>query len=224
LQRTIKAQEDERARISWELHDEIGQVLTAVELSLERVQKALPPNDIEVQERLERSRELTERAVTDLRRMVSALRPSILDDLGLLPALNWMSDHMLRAQGINVDIDSQLTAERLSSEIETVLFRIAQEAMNNVARHSQARRLAIKLYRERQHIIIQLTDDGQGFEPDELPARLDTGRGLGLASMHERASLIGGTITVESILNQGTIIRVTVPVTAGTMSRSNKDV
>ncbi|MCB8944478.1 MAG: HAMP domain-containing protein [Ardenticatenaceae bacterium] len=221
LRQTIKAQEDERARLSWELHDEIGQVLTAVELSLERLQNALPAQDTPVHERLERSRALTERAVTDLRRMISALRPSILDDLGLIPALNWMSDHTLRSLGIHVNIDSQIQIERLPGEIETTLFRIAQEAMNNVARHSKAHTLAIQLHYENEQLMMKLSDDGQGFEPTRLPSRLDTGRGLGLASMQERASLVGGQIIVESRLNQGTTVTVRVPIPAATISRSN---
>jgi signal transduction histidine kinase len=212
LQRTIKAQEDERARLSLELHDEIGQVLTAVELSLERLQKVLPGDNTLIHERLERSRALTERAVTDLRRMISALRPSVLDDLGLIPALNWMSENTLRPLGITTKLENQLPSERLPGEIEITLFRIVQEVMNNVSRHSKADLLSIRLYQENGNVVVLLQDNGKGFELPRKRPRQNAGRGLGLANMQERASLVGGTIDIESTLNSGTTILITIPI------------
>ncbi|MCL4301456.1 MAG: HAMP domain-containing protein [Anaerolineae bacterium] len=212
LHRAITAQEEERARLSQELHDGVGQMLTAVELSLDRLMKALPPGEASAHERLERARVLTEQSLTDLRRLIAALRPGILDQLGLVPALDWVSDHTLRPLGIMVTLEADDLRQRLPGEIETILFRIAQEAMSNVARHSQARHLVIRLWHEAGRINMALADDGQGCDLSTLAQTADYGRGLGLAGMQERASLAGGQVTIDSGPGQGTAVRVVVPV------------
>jgi len=211
LHRAITAQEDERARLARELHDEIGQTLTAVQLSLDRLARALPTDDSGSRERLDRGRKLTEQALADLRRMIAALRPGVLDQLGLLPALGWVADHTLRPLGLLVTIEGAGLQERLPSDIETILFRIAQEAMSNVARHSEASRLSIHLAREDDQATMTLTDDGRGFDPAAVTAAPDQSRGLGLAGMQERASLAGGQVTVESAPGRGTTVRVVMP-------------
>ena len=211
LHRAITAQEDERARLARELHDEIGQTLTAVQLSLDRLARTLPTDDPGPRERLDRARTLTEQALTDLRRMIAALRPGVLDQLGLLPALGWVADHTLRPLGVIVTIASSGLQERLPAEIETILFRIAQEAMSNVARHSGASHLSIHLAREDDQATMVLTDDGRGFDPAAVTAAPDQSHGLGLAGMQERASLAGGQVTVESVPGRGTTVRVVMP-------------
>jgi signal transduction histidine kinase len=212
LRRAITAQEEERARLSQELHDGIGQMLTAVELSLDRLTKALPAGEADAHKRLERARILTEQTLTDLRRIIAALRPGILDQLGLVPALDWVSDHTLRSLGITVTLEADNQRRRLPGEIETILFRIAQEAMSNVARHSQARHLAIRLWRQNGQINMTLADDGQGCDLSMLAQAADYGRGLGVAGMQERASLAGGQVTIDSRPGQGTTVHVVVPV------------
>ncbi len=214
LRRAIAAQEEERARLSRELHDGIGQMLTAVELSLDRLVKALPANEVTARERVKRTRTLLEQTLTDLRRIITALRPGVLDQLGLAPALEWVSDHTLRPLGLAVTIEADDWQERLPGEIETILFRIAQEAMNNVARHSQAKRLTIRLLRENGQVSMTLTDDGQGYDPSTVSLALDHSPGLGLAGMQERASLAGGQVTLESAPSQGTTVHVVVPLPA----------
>lgn len=212
LHRAITAQEEERARLSQELHDGIGQMLTAVELSLDRLRKALPAGEANVHERLERARVLTEQSLADLRRLIAALRPGILDQLGLVPALDWVSDHTLRPLGVMVTLEADGQRERLPSEVETILFRIAQEAMSNVARHSQARHLTIRLWHEAGRVHMILADDGQGCDLSTLAQAADYGRGLGLAGMQERASLAGGQVTIDSRPGHGTTLAVVVPV------------
>ena len=221
LHRAITAQEEERARLSRELHDEIGQTLTGVQLSLDRVERVLPATDLPLHERLGRARTLTDQALADLRRMIGALRPGILDQLGLVPALGWVADHTLRPLGLLVTIQAAGLQERLPGDIETILFRIAQEAMSNVARHSGARQMRIRLAREGGQISMSLTDDGRGFDPAAVTAAPDQSRGLGLAGMQERASLAGGLVTVESAPDQGTMVRVVVPLPEATEESLN---
>jgi len=211
LRRAITAQEGERVRLSRELHDGLGQMLTAVELSLNRLAKSLPGEDVNGRERLERAQALTEQALTDLRRIIAALRPGVLDQLGLVPALGWLGDHTLHPLGLTVTIEANGLDKRLPDEIETTLFRIAQEAMSNVARHSQANHLTIELSRQDSQIIMTLADDGQGCDLAVVTSAPNYDRGLGLAGMQERASLVGGQVTVESELGQGTTVRVIVP-------------
>ncbi|MFQ5613840.1 MAG: histidine kinase [Anaerolineae bacterium] len=211
LHRVITAQEEERARLSQELHDEIGQTLTAVQLSLERLARSLPAGEIQARERLERAEVLTEEAIVDLRRVIAALRPGVLDQLGLEPALGWIADHTLRPLGLNVTIDVENLRARLPGEIETILFRIAQEAMSNVARHSQARNLDVHLKYAGGQVAMTLADDGQGFDLSAVDSAPELGRGLGLAGMQERASLVGGQVTVQSTPGRGTTVHVIVP-------------
>jgi len=211
LRQVITAQEEERARLSRELHDGIGQTLAAVQLGIDRLNKVLP-EDPNVHERLWRLRELTEQTVTDLRHIIAALRPGVLDQLGLVHALDWMADHTLRPLGLKVEIEAHGLVERLPGEIETILFRIAQEAMSNVARHSGARYLYVCLSQEDGQITMTLTDDGRGFDPSAITSAPEPNRGLGLAGMQERASLAGGQVTVESAPGQGTKVCVVIPV------------
>jgi signal transduction histidine kinase len=211
LRRAITAQEEERAHLSREMHDGVGQMLTAVELSLDRLAKFLPVEDHNAQERLERARTLIGQALTDLRRIIAALRPGVLDQLGLAPALRWLGEHLLRPLGISVTIEIEGLQERLPGEIETILFRIAQEAMSNVARHSQAGHVNIQVRYDDGQVTMTLTDDGQGYDLAAISPPVDHSRGLGLASMQERASLAGGRVTIESQPGQGSAVHVVVP-------------
>lgn len=212
LRRAITAQEEERARLSRELHDDIGQTLTAIQLSLERVARTLAQDSEPAREHLRQVQNLTDQALADLRRLIAALRPGVLDQLGLVPALGWVADNTLRPLGIEVTVESEELQNRLPGEVETVLFRIAQEAMNNVARHSGAKHVHIHLVRQNNEVTMTLTDDGRGFHPAAVTATPERGRGLGLAGMRERASLAGGHVTVKSAPGQGTTVQVVVPV------------
>jgi signal transduction histidine kinase len=214
LRRAITAQEEERARLSRELHDDIGQTLTAVQLSLDRLAKTPLMAQMEGRERLERARDLTERAIGELRHLIVALRPGVLDQLGLVAALGWVADHTLRPLGLTVTIDARTLRQRLPGEIEIILFRIAQEAMSNVARHSGALNLQIRLAQEDGRATMSLGDDGCGFDLATVTAAPDPLRGLGLAGMQERASLAGGQVTVTSAPGQGTAVHVVVPLAA----------
>jgi two-component system sensor histidine kinase UhpB len=211
LRHAINAQEEERARLARELHDDIGQMLTAVQLNLDHL-STLPLNNAAAHEgQLARTRELTDRALADLRRIIAAVRPGILSELGLLSALEWVADRTLRHAGLSVTIESNLRDGRLPDEVETLLFRIAQEAMGNVARHSHAKQARIELQREDGAVTMTVADDGLGFDPSAVEPDQDLAGGLGLAGMAERAALLGGQVAVESAPGEGTTIRVVVP-------------
>jgi signal transduction histidine kinase len=211
LKRAISAQEEERARLSRELHDEIGQMLTAVQLGLDRLARVLPSDDQAPHERLERVRMLTDQTLADVRRVITALRPGVLDQLGLVTALNWVAEHTLQPLGIQITLETTGFSDRLPTELEITLFRIAQEAMSNVARHSKASHVVIQLAQVSGQVKMTLADDGVGFTAAEPTSPPEQSRGLGLAGMQERASLVGGWITVDSIPGHGTTIQVIVP-------------
>lgn len=210
LRRLLTAQEEERARLARELHDEAGQVLTAVRLGLDRLAKILGEANPWAQEQLQQTRELVTQAMEDLRRVISALRPGVLDQLGLIPALRGVAEALLGPQGIQLTLETEGITERLPGEVELILFRIAQEAMHNVARHSQATHVWIRLTRGEKELIMEIQDNGRGFDPMAVTAE-GSGRGLGLAGMRERATLIGGQLEIHSRPGQGTTIRVRIP-------------
>lgn len=211
LQQVINAQEGERRRIAYELHDEIGQMLTAVEMSLQHLSKSVPSDDEVLNTRLTRSRNLTEKTVVDLRRIIAALRPTVLDQLGLVPALDWICDQTLRPLEIDVTISTFNLEIRLSGEIETVLFRIAQEAVNNIARHSQAQTTSIDLSCTDKDVTLTIKDDGTGFDLLNMQTMSTNGHGLGLAGIRERAALAGGQAEISSVLGRGTAVHVSIP-------------
>jgi signal transduction histidine kinase len=210
LRRLLTVQEEERARLARELHDEAGQILTAVQLNLNRLAKALGGENPGAQEQIERAQELIAQAMEDLRRVIRALRPMALDQLGLIPALRGVAETLLQPQGISLSIKTEGISERLPREVELILFRIAQEAMHNVVRHSQATQVWIHLMRRESELVMEVQDNGRGFD---LSAIIESGaeRGLGLAGMRERASLVGGQLEIQTRPGQGTTIRVRIP-------------
>lgn len=211
LRELIEAQEGERSRLAHELHDEIGQTLTAIELSLGDLANSLPAASGEAQRSLVRSRALVERTVAELRVMITALRPATLDQLGLLPSLEWIGDHILLPAGISVSIESEGLDQRLPGEIETTLFRVAQEAMNNAARHSQANSLTIRLVADSREVTMTLADDGLGFADPPLVDAQAERQSLGIAGMQERVALAGGKLDISSAPGEGTTLRATLP-------------
>lgn len=211
LRRSISVQEEERARLSLELHDELGQFLTAIQIGLDLCGRSLSADDPVTQHRLERVQSLTAQALTELRRMINALRPGVLDRLGLVPALEWVADHMLRPHDLTVDIDASDVSERLPEEIETILFRIAQETMNNIVRHSEASQVQIRLQRTDEQATMTVRDNGKGFDVAAITTEQEEDRGLGLAGMQERAARAGGGVHIDSEIGQGTAVVVMLP-------------
>lgn len=206
--RLLDAQEEERRRIARELHDELGQVVTAAKLSLEAVERRATPREAE---KLRPALSALERALAASRDLAVELRPSVLDDLGLAPALRWHVDRFVRATGLATHLAIEIGEARLSPEIETVCFRVAQEALTNAARHGAATEVWLALQRQGDRLTLSVRDDGRGFDPEAAWARAARGEALGLVGMRERASLVGGELEVRSRPGGGSEVRVVLP-------------
>jgi signal transduction histidine kinase len=211
LARTITAQEEERKRLARELHDDSAQTLTAVLMTLKTAEDALPTSPGDARKALTRSRAQAEVALREIRKAIVDLRPSALDDLGLASAVRWYADEHLRPLGIGVSLEIGGDEQRASGAGATAIFRIVQEAVSNVAKHSGARQARVRLDFRPSEVIAVVEDDGTGFDPESLRQPLESGRGLGLLGMRERAELFGGTLRIESSAGKGTRIRVRVP-------------
>jgi signal transduction histidine kinase len=208
LERLVSVQEEERRRLSRELHDELGQQLTALRLTLSMLRQ-VAGND-QTLDQLDIADVIAARLDQDVDHLAWALRPAALDEFGLLPALDtfvrqWSDYHHIAAEFQAADI-----TRRLPIDVENHLYRIVQEALNNVVKHAQASRVAITLRQAERGLHLEIQDDGHGFDTGELrgPA------GIGLLGMRERAALVGGDIRVESHVGRGTTIAVMLPVEA----------
>jgi PAS domain S-box-containing protein len=207
----IEAQEDERRRIARELHDQIGQILTAVKMNLHTVQRFNLA--AEAGSYVKDNIEAVDEALRLVRDLSIDLRPPVLDDLGLVTALGWYVDRYTQRTGLNVDIVAELPDpnERFSRELETACFRIAQEALTNVVRHASASKVALQLTRTAKTLTLVVKDNGVGFDLKSLRKRSPRTATLGLVSMQERAHAAGGTLEIDSTPSRGTRIRFIVP-------------
>jgi len=208
----IQAQEQERQRIARELHDETSQVLTSLLISLTLLEESAETN--EARERIADTRALAHSTLRAIRNLSIDLRPSALDDLGLLPALRWYVKEYQKKCSIDVEFHATGFKERLPAEMETALYRIVQESLTNTAKHANANRVTISLKEEAASVRAKITDDGEGFDYEALLKTPGQERGLGLAGMNERAVLLDGTLNIHSTLGRGTIIEVSIPLPA----------
>jgi signal transduction histidine kinase len=197
----LRAQEEERRALSRELHDEVGQSFSAVLMEAENLLDLEPAAD--VRPRLESIRNVAEKGINEIRNMALLLRPSMLDDFGLVPALDWQARETAKRTGMHVHLTSELTDE-LPEEHKTCIYRVVQEALNNCARHAQASTVQVAVRRETGKILLSVLDDGSGFDPGRV-------RGLGLRGMEERARHLGGTFEVDSEPGRGTRVEVVLP-------------
>jgi two-component system, NarL family, sensor histidine kinase UhpB len=199
--RVLAAQEAERVGIARDLHDEVGQVLTGVLLQLNSIAETAPEHRGE----LDQAREAVRRALDEVRRISSELRPEMLEHLGLVSALTELSTAFARVSGIRVDRDFP-ALPNLAPEIELAVYRIAQESLTNVARHAQAGRVTIALERGRDSVVLRVADDGRGFADGPVEHG-------GLRSMRERALLVGGALAIKDAPEGGVEVRLEVPAT-----------
>ncbi len=207
LRHIVLAQEEERARISRELHDETAQILSAAGLNMASLQNMLGDN-AEAQELIDRSKTLCRQMSQSLYRLVHDLRPAQLDDLGLIPALRHLADEGKRYRNMNVSLQVFGEKQRLDPLIETVLFRVAQEAITNVSRHADTTVVDISLQFEPNMVIIKVRDQGKGFDAEKI--RLSP-PGWGLAGMQERVESVSGEFKIYSTPGEGTLIEVKIP-------------
>jgi signal transduction histidine kinase len=204
VQRVVEAQEQERARLARELHDETGQALTSILLGLKSLEEAADTD--EGRASVTALRELVVATLRDVRGLAVELRPAALDDFGLVPALERLADTFREKTGLNVALEARLGDGRLDPTLETTLYRIVQEALTNVLKHAEAQHVSISLVRKDGSISAVVEDDGRGFTPEAPPREA-----LGLVGMRERVGLVGGRISIESAPGAGTTLAVEVP-------------
>jgi signal transduction histidine kinase len=202
----LEAQEAERRRIAHELHDEAGQLLASVHLALEATVIGLPPP---FREGFHQVRSQLDAMETQLRRLSHELRPTILDDLGLLPALQFLAQGVAMRTGLCIRVDSAL-AGRLAPAVETALYRIMQEGLTNITKHAAATHVDLRLWRDGEMVHGLLRDDGAGFAVEQVVDRTGP-RGLGLLGIQERLEALGGTLQITSAPGQGTTLQTTLP-------------
>ncbi len=206
-EKVVGAQEEERRRIARELHDETSQSLAVLVMGLESAQAAVKAG---LTPRLDEVKALAVRLIEEVHRLILDLRPSVLDDLGLLSAIRWYAERTLGSRGLSVRCEFGELDGTLSPELETALFRICQEAMTNIARHAHATAVLIQVARSDDGVEIEIEDDGRGFEPTQVDG--SKRKPFGLLGIRERAELLGGTAEIDSAPGKGTRIRVRVPV------------
>ena len=205
-QRLVDLQELERKALAQELHDEIGQTLTGMKLSL---QAGLRQAEGEIADRLAQSLEITQHLLDNIRELSLNLRPPMLDDLGLLHALLWLFKRFTDQTGIRIDFKQSGLETRPEARVETAAFRIVQEALNNVARHAGVKEVSIRLTAHEKHLLIEIEDCGAGFDLQEVMQSRVTG---GLTGMQERTTLLGGVFALDTSPGQGTHLHITLPI------------
>ena len=206
----LTAQEEERMKISRELHDVIAQTLTGINVQLGRLKAESTASSRQLQEKIASTQRLVEQSVDIVHRFACELRPTVLDDLGLIPALKSFLKEFLASTGIRVSLKVSTEIEQSSTSIRTVLYRVAQEALNNVARHAKESRASVSIRCHEGLICMEITDSGTGFEMNKTPSTKNHTR-LGLLGMRERVEMVGGTFCVESAPDRGTTIRAEIP-------------
>jgi signal transduction histidine kinase len=206
-QRLVAAQEEERKSISRELHDEVGQTLNALLVDAGNLQKRIPEADTQSRELLNSIQRLADTSVNEIRDIALLLRPSMLDDLGLTAAIQWQAREVSRRTGLAVKVSAEADADGLPEGLSICLYRVAQEALQNIARHAQAKTVHIELKQETGRLVLRVHDDGVGFDAAHI-------RGLGMVGMEERLRQVGGALQVTSQPGRGTTLIAEVPTAA----------
>ena len=204
--RLVDAQETERKAISRELHDEVGQSLTAVLVEMANL-SAMIRQVPGASEKAGEIKHLAEHSLAEVRNMALLLRPSMLDDLGLIPALEWQAREVSKRCGLFVRVEAKDVPEDLPEEHKTCIYRLVQESLHNAVQHAGASKAEVSVRMESGHLLLAITDNGRGFDASRK-------RGLGIAGMHERVANLGGSLTVESQPGSGTVIRAALPLEA----------
>ena len=209
-QQLLNVQENERRRIALELHDQIGQTLTAVKINLQTAQRK--PEATAFEESLEQSILIVERALSQVRNLSLTLRPSMLDDLGLVAALRWYLDRQAQRSGFDVEFFADEFDVRPDPKVETACFRVAQEAITNIMRHAEAQRIKVQIRNLETELQMTIDDDGRGFDVPAAFERAMQGESLGLLGMQERVQLLGGKLDINTESGRGTLLRARFPI------------
>jgi signal transduction histidine kinase len=207
----LSAQEDERKKISRELHDVIGQTLTSINIRLSSLKKGAAINTKGLERNIARTQRLVEHSVKIVHQFARELRPSVLDDLGLIPALHTFLKNFRSQTGIRVNLSTFAAVENMNGDKRTVLYRVAQEALTNVARHAQASAAKVIIQKLNGAVRMRISDDGKGFHA-AAGSNGGSGTRLGLLGMRERLEMVGGKFTLTSRPGKGTVVTVEIPV------------
>lgn len=211
-QKLNEVQEAERKQLARELHDEMGQALTAISMNLATIARELPPDCAEsFLDRLNESKMLTDQTLEQIREISFDLRPAMLDDLGLVPTLRWYAKRFEKRVNISVKLEISGLKERLPADIETALYRIFQEALTNVTRHARAHHVHLVIRHRRLSVVAQIMDDGCGFDMTQMLSQKTNKYGTGLVGMRERTLLLGGTFKIHSDVGVGTQVSIEIP-------------
>ena len=206
----LRAQEDERKEISRELHDVIAQTLTGINVRLAALKKEAATNTSGLARNIARTQKLVEKSVDIVHRFARELRPAVLDDLGLIPALHSFMKNFTARTGVHTQLTAFAGVEQLDTSQRTVLYRVAQEALTNVGRHAQANRVKVTIQQQPEGISMKISDDGKSFGVEET-LRANLGKRLGLLGMRERLEMVGGQFGIKSAPGEGTTIAAQIP-------------
>jgi len=207
----IISQEDERRKISRELHDEAGQLMSTLKINLEMMGKKLPHNLKTIAKLIKKSTELVDQSSYEIKRLCTNLHPSVLESLGLRAALSSYIEHFQKSYGIETEFNYGGVEERFSFEIERVIYRVVQESLNNISKHARASKLTVSLLDTPVSIIVTIEDNGVGFDVKSTLSSQEVNRGLGLLGIKERVSLVKGQVSIKSKKGKGTVIRLEIP-------------
>jgi signal transduction histidine kinase len=215
--RILHAQEEERRRISRELHDEITQTLVGINVHLESLHRQSSINPGELKQKIARTQRLVEKSVEIVHQFARELRPTALDDLGLAAALQSFMKDFAKRTGIRVHLTTFAGLEELSSNRRTVLYRVAHAALTNVAQHAEASQVKVSIRKLKDTVCMSITDNGKSFDPQQV-LRAKTNKHLGLLGMRERLEMVGGSLSIESTPRRGTTILARIPLQRGLRS------
>jgi signal transduction histidine kinase len=204
-QQTVR--EEERTRISREIHDELGQSLTALKLDLSWLIRRLTKDQAPLLEKVTDMSRLIDMNIQTVKRIAAELRPGLLDDLGLTAALEWQAEEFEQRQGIRCELRISPEDISLERELSTAVFRIFQETLTNVVRHAHARKVSVNLRKSRNVLTLSVRDDGRGITQKQIAGPTS----IGLIGMRERVGLLGGKVSISGAKNRGTLVRVTIP-------------
>jgi signal transduction histidine kinase len=199
--------EDERSRISRQVHDELGQALTGIKMDLYWLASRLPKQLRAVRDKTKTMSAHIDSTIQTVRRISTELRPGILDDLGLVAALEWQAAEFQKRNAIKCEVVSEVAEPILEEELNTAFFRIFQESLTNIIRHANAKRVDVRIWEQDANLLIEIRDNGRGISENDLTNT----RSIGVLGMRERASLLGGELTISGVPGQGTTVRVRIP-------------
>jgi two-component system sensor histidine kinase UhpB len=216
--RLFEVQEEERRRLARDLHDDVGQALTALKIQLESLARG--GGELAARARVDECVDTVQHTLERVRQLSLSLRPPQLDDLGLAAAVRSHLDRQARVAGLQAHFETEDAPQVLAPDTETACFRVAQEAINNVLRHARARNLWVRLFSAGGRLAISVRDDGRGFDIDSVRERSLSGASLGLIGMEERMALAGGSFELRSAPGQGTVLLATFPLGTATRERA----